>query len=237
MFQVLSAAAAAGVSTAFGAPIGGVLFSLEELSYYFPMKTLWRSFFCALVAAFVLRSIDPFGTDHVVKFYMNTTRAWVLIELLPFVLLGIMGGIIGATFIRCNITWVRYRTSTFLGKFPVLEVMLVTLLTSLINFPNEFTRMNASDLIRTLFSQCGINDVSPLCDYKRNSSSLDEQIIETGPGINQSLILLLLALVWKYTITIFTFGIKVPTGLFIPSLSMGAIMGRIVGVGMQQLAL
>ncbi|GBO28063.1 H(+)/Cl(-) exchange transporter 3, partial [Araneus ventricosus] len=89
--EVLSAAAAAGVSTAFGAPIGGVLFSLEEVSYYFPMKTLWRSFFCALVAAFILRSIDPFGTDHMVKFYMNTTRAWILVELLPFMLLGIMG--------------------------------------------------------------------------------------------------------------------------------------------------
>ncbi|GIX97513.1 hypothetical protein CDAR_517471 [Caerostris darwini] len=160
--EVLSAAAAAGVSTAFGAPIGGVLFSLEELSYYFPMKTLWRSFFCALVAAFVLRSIDPFGTDHVVKFYMNTTRAWILVELLPFVLLGIMGGTIGAVFIRCNIAWSRYKQSSRLGDFPILEVMVVTLLTALINFPNVFTRMNASDLIRTLFSQCGVNDVSPL---------------------------------------------------------------------------
>lgn len=36
--------------------------------------------------------------------------------------------------------------------------------------------------------------------------------------------------------TIFTFGIKVPCGLFIPSLCLGAIVGRIVGIGMEQLA-
>jgi chloride channel 3/4/5 len=53
--EILSASSAAGVAVAFGSPIGGVLFSLEEVSYYFPSKTLWRSFFCALVATATIR--------------------------------------------------------------------------------------------------------------------------------------------------------------------------------------
>lgn len=52
--EILSACAAAGVAVAFGSPIGGVLFSLEEMSSYFPLKTMWRSYFCALVATAVL---------------------------------------------------------------------------------------------------------------------------------------------------------------------------------------
>ena len=40
--EILSSAAAAGVAVAFGAPIGGVLFSLEEVSYYFPPKVMWQ---------------------------------------------------------------------------------------------------------------------------------------------------------------------------------------------------
>ena len=52
--EILSACAAAGVGVAFGSPIGGVLFSLEEMSNSFPLKTMWRSYFCALVATAVL---------------------------------------------------------------------------------------------------------------------------------------------------------------------------------------
>jgi chloride channel 3/4/5 len=37
--EVLSAAAAAGISVAFGSPIGGVLFSLEASN---PRKRLWQ---------------------------------------------------------------------------------------------------------------------------------------------------------------------------------------------------
>ena len=74
MREILTAASAAGVAVAFGSPIGGVLFSIEvrssscsfehyswihlpfskEMSQMFSIKTMWRSFFCALVATVTL---------------------------------------------------------------------------------------------------------------------------------------------------------------------------------------
>ena len=49
--EILSASAASGVAVAFGAPIGGVLFSQEEVSYYFPPKTMFRTFLCCIVSS------------------------------------------------------------------------------------------------------------------------------------------------------------------------------------------
>ncbi|TRY75291.1 hypothetical protein TCAL_01334 [Tigriopus californicus] len=236
--EILSAASAAGVSVAFGAPIGGVLFSLEEVSYYFPLKTLWRSFFCALIAAFVLQSINPFGNEHSVLFYVEYNNPWLFFELVPFLILGIIGGLLGALFIRCNIYWCRFRKSSRLGQYPVTEVILVTLMTSLLAYPNKYTRMNTSELIYLLFSQCGVTNQEEICDYtNRNFTNVNQavNIAEAGPGVYAAMWELGLALVFKMIITIFTFGMKIPAGLFIPSLAMGAIVGRMVGIGMEQI--
>ena len=79
------------MAVAFGAPIGGVLFSLEEVSYYFPMKTMWRSFFCAMIGAFTVRSINPYGNGHDVQFSIDYNAPWSSFEIIPFILLGVMG--------------------------------------------------------------------------------------------------------------------------------------------------
>ena len=89
--EILSAAAAAGVSVAFGAPVGGVLFSLEEVSYYFPHKVMWRSFFAALAAAFTLQLMHPYFSGHLVLFYVNYDHQWHLFEFIPFIMIGIFG--------------------------------------------------------------------------------------------------------------------------------------------------
>lgn len=44
-----------------------------------------------------------------------------------------------------------------------------------------------------------------------------------------------MALAAKLLFTIFTFGIKVPSGLFVPSLAMGAISGRLMGIKIEAL--
>ena len=240
--EVLSAAAAAGVSVAFGAPLGGVLFSLEEVSYYFPHKTLWRSFFCAMVASVVLQSLNPYSTGQSALFYIDYDYTWHFFELIPFVILGCIGGVLGAIFIKANVYWCMKRKTTRLGHHPVLEVAVVALVTALISFVNPFTRKSTAGLIKELFSVCEWEDNSDLCDYNftqrftTNNGTIQASNIAWGPPaarLKRALWELVMAAVVKSVLTVFTFGLKVPAGLFIPSLAVGGCIGRVMGEAVQ----
>ncbi|TNN18038.1 H(+)/Cl(-) exchange transporter 3 [Schistosoma japonicum] len=236
--EILSASAAAGVAVAFGAPIGGVLFSLEEASYYFPMKTMFRSFFCAMVSANVLRILNPYGSDNMIMFYVDYQAQWHVMELIPFALLGLLGGIFGTIFNRANLYICRLRKTTWLGQYPVREVLVVALITAVLSFPHTYLRMNTSELIKLLVSRCSPGSDFSLCDYHYNTSNPVTKVYQNypaGPTLSTAMVLLAIALVLKLILTVFTFGIKVPTGLFIPSLAAGAIMGRMLGIATEQL--
>lgn len=146
-------------------------------------------------------------------FFVEFHRPWHLLELIPFILLGIFGGLWGAFFIRANIAWCKRRKTTVLGRYPVLEVLIVTAITGIIAFPNNFTRMSTSGLISELFNDCGLLDSSPLCDYvnEANSTKTIDNLPDraAGKGVYATIWQLALALLFKIFITIFTFGIKV----------------------------
>ncbi|KAI8394188.1 chloride channel [Radiomyces spectabilis] len=223
--EILSAAAAAGVSVAFGAPIGGVLFSLEEVSYYFPIKTMIRSYCCAMVAATMLKIADPFGTGKIVLFQVHYDKEYHLFEMVPFILCGAFAGFFGAFMTYFNIKYQHFRRSTVIGKWPVAEVLGIMLLTAISGFWNPFTRLSLSEFAANLFSECSPNnDNAGLC------------VMTTGE-IPRILYLLFTALIIKMGLTIITFGCRVPGGIFLPALVIGAVTGRIIGLIMQYLTL
>lgn len=134
-------------------------------------------------------------------------------ELIPFILLGVFGGLWGTLFIRCNIAWCRRRKTTSLGKYPVLEVIVVTAITAIIAYPNPYTRRSTSELISELFNDCRALESSQLCDYI-NDINMTRPVDDipdrpAGPGVYTAMWQLALALVFKIIITIFTFGMKV----------------------------
>ncbi len=221
--EVLSASAASGVAVAFGAPIGGTLFSLEEVSYYFPPKTLFRTFFCCIVAALSLKFLDPYGTGKIVIFEVRYVTDWRFFEMIAFILLGVIGGALGALFIKASSLWARtFRRIPVIKKYPLLEVFLVALLTGLVSFWNRYTRLPVTELLFELARPCEAAHIGTgLCPE-----------MERTPEV---IYYLAVALVVKSILTTLTFGIKVPAGIYVPSMVVGGLLGRMVGHGVQYL--
>lgn len=224
--EVLSASAAAGVAVAFGAPIGGVLFSLEEVSYYFPPKTLFRTFFCCIVAALSLKALDPYGTQKIVLFEVRYLTDWKFFELIVFVLLGLLGGATGALFIKASRFWATtFRKIKLMKTYPLVEVLLVALITGIVSFWNRYTRLPVAELLFELSAPC-----DAFADTGTGLCPTEERIPEV-------IWYLCAALLVKAALTVITFGIKVPAGIYVPSMVIGGLMGRIIGHAVQLLTL
>jgi chloride channel 3/4/5 len=216
--EVLSASAASGVAVAFGAPIGGVLFSLEEVSYYFPPKTLFRTFLCCIAAALSLKFLNPYGTGKIVLFQVRYVTDWEIFEIVVFALLGVLGGAAGALFIKASSLWAKsFRKLSIIKRWPMLEVILVALVTGVVSFWNRYAKLPVSELLFELASPC---------DHESVTST---GLCPTEDGIGEIISDLLVAFVIKSLLTVVTFGIKVPAGIYVPSMVVGGLMGRIVG--------
>ncbi|KAL8734800.1 MAG: hypothetical protein Q9181_003024 [Wetmoreana brouardii] len=216
--EVLSAAAAAGISVAFGSPIGGVLFSLEQLSYYFPDKTMWQSFVCAMVAAVTLQAFNPFRTGKLVLYQVTYSTGWHGFEMVPFAMLGIVGGLYGALYIKLNMKIARWRKSSRWTTTPVLEVVIIAVCTAIINYPNKFMRAQSSELVYLLFAEC------------KNITDDELGICKTGAAYAGVIVLLLLAAALGFVLASVTFGLQIPAGIILPSMAIGALYGRAFGI-------
>lgn len=220
--EFLTATSAAGVAVAFGSPMGGVLFSIEEISSTFSLSTIWKSYFCSLVAVSTLASLNPFGTGQVVLFEVKYDSNWHYFEIPIYVLLGIFGGIYGIIVSKSNLRVVAFRKK-FLSNFAIKEIMTLVLLTTSFSYFNEFLRFDMTETMQMLFQDCKVSKIKYICDATTNK-----------PGL---VISLLFATIARMFLTIITYGCKVPAGIFVPSMAAGATFGRALGIILELIAL
>ncbi|GMG49464.1 unnamed protein product [Ambrosiozyma monospora] len=214
--QFLTAAASAGVAVAFGSPIGGVLFGLEDITSSFRLSTLWKSYYCALVATGILSLINPFRTGQIVIFEVKYESDWKYSEIPFFIILGIFGGVYGILVSKFNIKAVAFRQK-YLSNSGIKEVVLLCLFTSMTGYFNEFIRLDMTEGMEVLFHECGDGYDHGLC--KADGSSKVAFFFS-----------LIYATIMRMLLVIISYGAKVPCGIFVPSMAAGATFGRAIGI-------
>ncbi|KAG2374775.1 hypothetical protein C9374_010519 [Naegleria lovaniensis] len=217
--EIISASCAAGVACAFGTPAGGTLFSLEELSSYFPPKTLFRTFFTCVIGALTLQVLNPRPSGKIVLFSISYHVNWKWFELLPFIFMGILGGILGALWTKLNITYIKYVRKRYLKDWPITEALMTSVVTSLLCYWNEYSRIPMSDLIAMLFQNT----------CTENSDSEEIAKVLCDPTNFWPLGKLIISFVLRFILMFWTVGIKVPGGILVPALMIGACYGQVIG--------
>lgn len=259
--------AAAGVASAFGAPIGGVLFSLEEGASYWSTKLTWRAFFCAmctLETLFVFRNLNDdtlFGQANIAKLFSfgeftsitGEASNYSIWELNIFMIIGILGGLIGAVFNATNekMTHWRMKNINHSQKRRVLEVLAVSLLVSIVSFTLPIIWNRCTELPTDMqdWTNQEKNLVAALVPFRCEAGKQYNEVAsliftDADTAIKQlfhfredgeddsttfssaALFLFFLSYIALATIT---YGIAVPSGLFVPSLLSGAAFGRLCG--------
>ncbi|XP_071147824.1 H(+)/Cl(-) exchange transporter 6-like isoform X1 [Mytilus edulis] len=256
----VSGGAAAGVAAAFGAPIGGVLFSLEEGCSFWNQKLTWRTFFCSMAATyslnFFLSGIDSndwgfFYLPGLINFGVfkcsNDTgigcRLWNILDLAVFIVMGFIGGIMGALFNHLNKLITKYRMKHVQKKHKVvrvLEAVLISACTALFAFGGSMllgeckaiptviinaTNETTQDFVRTYFCEDGYyNDMATLL-FNSQEEAIKQLFHQEGKFSIRSLALFV---IFFFLLACWTYGSSVPSGLFVPCLLCGAAYGRLV---------
>ncbi|KYO46496.1 chloride channel protein 1 isoform B [Alligator mississippiensis] len=235
--DLLVAACAVGVGCCFGAPLGGVLFSIEVTSTYFAVRNYWRGFFAATFSAFIFRVLAVWNKDAVTITALFRTNfrmdfPFDLQELPAFAVIGICCGFLGAFFVYLNRQVVlcvrRHKTlSQFLTKYRLLYPGVITFLIATVTFPPGFGQFMAGELMpREAISS--LFDNYTWVKYTGDPQVLGKSAVWIHPNVSVFIIILLFFLM-KFWMSVIATTMPIPCGGFMPVFVLGAAFGRLVG--------
>jgi H+/Cl- antiporter ClcA len=254
---------AAGVAAAFGAPIGGCLFALEEGTTHWNDFLTWRTFVCAMVSAATLNFtlsifetkraglLDQKGSITFGSFHTQDAP-YTAQELPIFILLGAIGGAVGAMFNQLNkIITIKRKKYVVPHKLRnVLEALIIAMAVSVLSFGVAYLN-RGSCVEKTRFEETRTGQMVGLeleaftsfyCPKGKQGQDMvnDYALLFFQPAEDTIKMLFhseqdlglpsLLTFIFIYFfLACLTYGIAVPSGLFVPSLLLGAGMGRLYG--------
>ncbi|KAH9318528.1 hypothetical protein KI387_020297, partial [Taxus chinensis] len=254
--DLITCGSAAGVAAAFRAPVGGVLFALEEVSSWWRSALLWRTFFTTAVVAVVLRALKDFcetgkcglfGKGGLIMFDVSSVKlSYHAEDLLPVVILGVIGGLLGSLFNYLLDKILRvYSLANERGpSFKLLLACTLSIVTSSCCFGLPWLA-ECTACPKGITEQCPTvgrsgnykqfqcpdgyyNDLASLF-FSTNDDAIRNLFSPGNPNafLHSSVLMFFGAM---YILGLFTYGISVPAGLFIPVILTGASYGRFAGM-------
>lgn len=219
--QILAAACAVGVSSTFGAPIGGVLFSIEVTSSLYQTSEYWKGFFCVVCGAFVFTELSNFGQSRNSVASLFTTDfdplPYAFLELPLFVALSVICGYLGSLFVIFQKSIADIRNdprSPRAIRNPYSAAIIVAVLSCTLNFPlGDFMQYSLHNAIDDLL----LNDSM---ENAHHSPHWNEPTV---------FINLILFATIKFVLSALTINLPIPCGVFTPLFAVGAAVGRFFG--------
>lgn len=241
--------AAAGVAAAFGAPVGGILFALEEASSFWDTQLTWMCFLAAMLGTFTLNILKAArdgrnNLSGLISFGPALTgSAYHLWELPFFVGLAVFGGLAGALFNHVNEKICKWRRDSLAGKkFPrMAEALLVTATTAVFAFwlPLVFEHCSSvptADMAKdeTFYARyrCGKGEFNTMASVLFTTTEVAiKGFFHNTAEYRWDALLAYFVVV--FVLAVVTYGIAVPSGLFVPCILAGCAFGRMVGEGVR----
>ncbi|KAK9067375.1 hypothetical protein SSX86_014702 [Deinandra increscens subsp. villosa] len=257
--DIITCGASSGVCAAFRAPVGGVLFALEEVATWWRSALLWRTFFSTAVVVVVFRAFMEycksgecglFGEGGLIMFDVSGVSVnYHVDDLIPITVIGVIGGVLGSLY-NYSLHKVLRLYSLINEKGKLAKILLslsVSLFTSVCLYGLPFLASCTPCDPSSLNSECPTtgrmgnfkkfncpkghyNDLATLL-LTTNDDAV-RNIFSTNTPSEYRVFSLVVFFILYCILGLFTFGIAVPSGLFLPIILTGSAYGRLLGMAM-----
>ncbi|XP_011078419.1 putative chloride channel-like protein CLC-g [Sesamum indicum] len=254
--DLVTCGSAAGIAAAFRAPVGGVLFALEEMASWWRSALLWRAFFTTAVVAIVLRGLIDvclrgecglFGKGGLIMYDVTSANISYHLRDVPAVLLlAVIGGLLGSIYnLLLNKVLQIYNMINTKGiAYRIILACFISISTSCLLFGLPWIAScrlcpsDASEPCPTIGRsgnykkfQCPpgyYNDLASLF-FNTNDDAI-KNLFSKGTDTEFHHSSMLIFFTTCFFLSTFSYGIVAPTGLFVPVIVTGAAYGRFVGM-------